>query len=614
MLYTPKIEEITNKYIEENLENSCKINYTQLVGDPQVSIVLYKDLPNTEVNGYPFASDYVSPDGKAYSMEEFVTLSDTEKAKCELRYYYLPYAHELYVGTTGSGKTTGCVEPQLRAISSQKNKPNLFVTDPKGELFDHNAQHLKDQGYQLYVINFKDVARSDRWNPLAEIYDLKMSEGQIGKSALYRKGKPSKNLLVAFPNKPFANMYIEYNNMAFASEEDFETYMQFEKDFLGAKIDSMLTQIAHMMIEVQSKNDKTWEYGAQNLLKGLIRCMLEDAFDPSTGFTKEMMTLKTLQEYYLAVKGPILKDSDGRRKELCEYPLLKNKSAGTLALMSTALANAPNTMRSYCGVFDDSMKEWFQGHIFALTTNNTVEIENLDKPFAIFLITRDYEKSDFKIAGLFVDWVYRQMVEEAESVRSSDGTRGKRPMHFLLDEFGNIPPIKDFENKVSTSRSRNVWFHLVVQSYKQIDLVYGEERTVIVRDNCNSQIFLGAQNRNTKEIFSKECGEHSVPSLRTKLEPSVYELSQVPLVPMSDLDLIKPGEMFIKRLYMPVITSQFIRSYVCAQQGAFKGFFDSKGLDTCTPIVIDPFNGEKYTYQRLYTSNSMQSKIDEWEF
>ncbi len=611
-MFTPKIQEITNKYIQENLENSRKINYAELASDPRVKIVLYKDLPDTEVEGYPFASDYVSQDGKAYSMEEFVLLSDEQKAKCELRYYYLPTSHELYVGTTGSGKTTGCIEPQLRAISSQKNKPNLFVTDPKGELFDHNAQHLKDEGYQLFVINFKDVARSDRWNPLAEIYDLKMSEGDIGKDAIYRKGKPSKSLLVPFPKKKFGDSHIEYKNMAFATQNDLDVYLKFEKDFLGAKIDSMLTQIAHMMIEVQSKNDKTWEYGAQNLLKGLIKCMLEDAYNPISGFTKEMMTLKTLQEYYLAIKGPVLTDADSGRRPLNEYALLKNKSAGAIALMSTALANAPNTMRSYCGVFDDSMKEWFQGHIFALTTSNTVEIANLDKPFAVFLITRDYEKSDFKIAGLFIDWVYRQMIEEAEKVKSNDGTRGKRPTHFLLDEFGNIPPIKDFENKVSTARSRNVWFHLVVQSYKQIDLVYGEERTTVIRDNCNSQIFLGAQNRNTKEIFSKECGEHSVESLRTKLDPAVYELTQVPLVPMSDLDLIKPGEMYIKRLYMPVITSQFIRSYVCAQQGAFKGFFNSNGLDTCTPIVIDPFNAEKYTYKKLY--EPQRTKRNDWDF
>ena len=101
------------------------------------------------------STDYLLKDGTSCSQERYATLSDGEKEGARLRFYYLPNSHELYIGGTGSGKTTGCVEPQLRAIAKQKNKPNLFLTDPKGELFDRNAQHLVDQGYRLFVLNFK---------------------------------------------------------------------------------------------------------------------------------------------------------------------------------------------------------------------------------------------------------------------------------------------------------------------------------------------------------------------------------------------------------------------------------------------------------------------------
>ncbi len=602
---TPIIADLTQDYIKKYLENAHQVDYTEAHKEMPVTTVLYKDLPHTEVKGYPFASDYVSPDGNAYSMNEFEKLSQEQKAKCELRFYYLPCTHEIYVGTTGSGKTTGCVEPQLRAISSQKNKPNLFVTDPKGELFDHNAQHLKNQGYKTYVLNFKDVLRSDRWNPLVEIYDIKMEENQIGKSAVVKRGTPSSDLKLMASPGDYGRTYIDYKQMAFATEESFDNYLQFERDFLGAKIDGMLNTIAHMMIKVQSSTDKSWEYGAQDLLKGIIKCMLEDASKPSTGFTKEMMTLKTVQEYYLAVKPDIIKDAAKyEAKPLNTYPLLKDKSAKTLALMSTALANAPNTMKSYCGVFDGAMKDWFQGHIFALTTSNTIDIENIDEPYAIFLITRDYDKSDFTIAGLFIDWVYRQAIESTEE------NKKRRTLHFLLDEFGNIPEIRDFENKISTARSRDVWFHLVVQSYKQIDIVYDQERSVVIRDNCNGQIFLGAQNYETKEIFSKACGDASIPALESVLDPSIVKLSTSRLVPVSQLDLIETGNMYIKRTYSPVITSQFIRSYVCADNGDFEGFRDSHGLTTCTPLIIEAFNGEKFTYKKL----TGEVDDDPWDF
>lgn len=587
------IDNIRSEYIDTYLECAKKINYTDLTEHDGLKTVLYKDLPYTDIEGYPCASDFVAPDGQAFSVEEFYTLPKEFREKCELRFYYLPYSHELYVGSTGSGKTTGCAEPQLRAISSQKNKPNLFLTDPKGELFNRNARHLKEQGYKLFLLNFKDLVRSDSWNPLLEIYDTHMQISKIGNDLIMRTGKVPSNLIKTNTFKKYSeDGYLEYKGYAFPDAESYEEYTQFEKDFLEAKTDSLVNQLANMIIVPQSNTDKSWEYGAQDLLKGLINCLLEEASDPKNKFTRDMMNFRNLQKFYQALKGPIL--SNETDITFYNHPLLKNKSAKTKAQIACALNNAPNTMRSYCGVFDNATKDWFQGHIYALTSGNTINLDDSDnEPFAIFLITRDYEKSDFLIAGMFIDWVYKTLLERAERNQT------ERATHFLLDEFGNIPKIKDFENKIATSRSRNIWFHLIVQSYQQLDLIYGRETSVIIRDNCNAQIFLGSQNRETKEIFSNECGRHSIPTLESKLKLDDNSITEVPLIPVSGLEALAPGQMYVKRLYMPVITSQFIRSYTCAEQGVFKNFFDGRGLSTCTPIRIESYTSDKYNYKKI---------------
>ena len=105
--------------------------------------------------------------------------------------------------------------------------------------------------------------------------------------------------------------------------------------------------------------------------------------------------------------------------------------------LSVVYANAPRTMRSYVGVMDSKLNDWRQGHIYSLTTGNTIDIRDLNDPFAIFVITRDYEKSDFVVAGLFVDWVYKKILMQNE------GKENARALHFILDEFGNIPEIKN---------------------------------------------------------------------------------------------------------------------------------------------------------------------------
>lgn len=606
------IQKITQEYISDYLEDSQLIDYTELKDTKGYSSVFMKDLPNTNVNGYPVASDIADSEGNRISSDEYRKLSPKQRSKYGLRYHYLPHSHELYLGTTGSGKTTGCIEPQLRALAAQKNKPHLFFTDPKGELFDRNAEELKAQGYRLFVLNFKNFAHSHKWNPLAELYDEKMKSIHVGDGVEVRKGMPDASLLRDFPIQMFKNGYYIYNKQAFPSKQELLDYIRLEKDIHDARVDDMINQLANMFIQVKSSKDPTWEYGSIDLLTGILLSMLDDAVHTEkTGFTREMMNIRTIQQYYTHLRDNVLGGNDYNRKNLDSIKLLQGKSDYIMSKMRTALDNAPNTMRSYCGVFDSCMKDWFLGHIFALTSTSTVDLD-LDNPapFAIFVITRDYEKSDFRIAGLFVDWVYRKVLEYAEKRSLKDGTANTRTIHFLLDEFGNIPEIKDFENKISTSRSRNIWFHLAVQSYSQIDLVYdadGNKRSQVIEDNCNSQIFLGAQNQETKERFSKQCGNHSVESFKSALSSEENELTQVPLVPVSDLDLIEPGKMYMKRTYMPTVTTQYVRSYICSELGLQPA--GNSGLETCTPIDFEPYSGKKYSYAAVCQTSQVTVDI-----
>ena len=55
---------------------------------------------------------------------------------------------------------------------------NLFVTDPKGELFEHNARHLDENGYRIFLLNFKDITRSNKWIRLGN-FDLLDTPGTM---------------------------------------------------------------------------------------------------------------------------------------------------------------------------------------------------------------------------------------------------------------------------------------------------------------------------------------------------------------------------------------------------------------------------------------------------
>ena len=255
------------------------------------------------------------------------------------------------------------------------------------------------------------------------------------------------------------------------------------------------------------------------------------------------------------------------------------------------------------------MRKWFQAYIYQLTRETTYDILEIakEKPIAVFVSTRDYEKSDYFIATSFIDYFYRLGIQMAEEDPFA------RPIHFLLDEFGNIPQITDIENKISTARSRNMWFHLYVQSYDQLVNVYGASVAEIIKDNCNGLMFLGSQNRRTQEKFSESCGKTTVPSVRSYMGATSSELSEVALLPISQLDLIKPGQIYLKRLFMPLVTAQYIRSYVAAEQGAYldykkpldRNVFGKRGL---LADVISPYDRNSKAKRR----RSTQGILTDW--
>ncbi len=68
------------------------------------------------------------------------------------------------VGTSGCGKTTGFVEPNLMETAG-----NYIVSDPKGVLCRKYGQYLQNKGYAVYQLDFQHPDKSMHWNPLVHV-------------------------------------------------------------------------------------------------------------------------------------------------------------------------------------------------------------------------------------------------------------------------------------------------------------------------------------------------------------------------------------------------------------------------------------------------------------
>ncbi len=70
----------------------------------------------------------------------------------------------LCIGAPGSGKSRGFIIPFLMGCAQRGE--SVFVTDPKGELFEKLSPYFKEHGHYVKAVNFLDMAHSDGWNCL----------------------------------------------------------------------------------------------------------------------------------------------------------------------------------------------------------------------------------------------------------------------------------------------------------------------------------------------------------------------------------------------------------------------------------------------------------------
>ncbi len=70
----------------------------------------------------------------------------------------------LILGTSGCGKTTSFLEPNLKTAVG-----NYIVSDPKGSLIKKYGKYMEKNGYRVMRMDFQNPEKSMHWNPLTNV-------------------------------------------------------------------------------------------------------------------------------------------------------------------------------------------------------------------------------------------------------------------------------------------------------------------------------------------------------------------------------------------------------------------------------------------------------------
>lgn len=429
--------------------------------------------------------------------------------------------HALVLGTTGVGKTQLLANPTIRILAHSGQKPSMVVTDPKGELYADNAAVLKEEGYDIVVLNLNDPYASSMWNPMEIAYKVYQRAGNLAKEVKkYSNITPEEADHVRFKSEliggiEYGDVWYGFEKKAFPTKELLEQELESRRIQLEDEAKSDLRNIALSLIpDDPNSKDPTWANGCRDFITGIMYAMLEDSRDPRLGMTLDKFNFFNL--YKIMMRRDPAGDRESALKTLTTYADGRDKVNGNVfQLMSGVCLASGVTQRSFLSTLSSSVgKTLGDDGILFLTSGTDIDFTKIpEKPTVFFIRIPDHKTERHPLGVLCISQLYKVLVDCANKTvdpKTGKGGALKRPVYFILDEFGNMPAVPNFGTMVTVSRSRRIFFEIILQSYKQLDIKYGPDEAQNIRGNFQMEVFLGSEDPSTIQAFSEACGETTV--------------------------------------------------------------------------------------------------------
>lgn len=481
----------------------------------------FKKLPETNVSGY-------------------VVQSIIDKKV--LRLSMVEEQHALMTGVSGDGKSLRYIGTCIQANANSKTKATLIINDAKGELYGQHSQFLKERGYDVKLINLRKPRQSMRFNPLSLIWDLWM-----GSLKLETQSQLSPSEL--------NELYGQYLSQESTSEteplskDDFYKNWQREQllkaNDMKDRAEVLIQELSKIIVPDTTGDNKQWSDGAQGICAAVIYAMLEDGCNPELNFTKDLFTISQISNIV-----------NRQQSELINFLKYRNKISRVFDYAGTVIDNASEkTVSSFLSTFSSSLKSYLEGGIEYILSSTDIDLKTLvTKPTAVFILVPDEYTSRHVVATMAITQIYNELI-----FQSSEYPNNKlpRPVYMMIDEFGNLPKLAGLPVWITISKSRGIYFNLIVQALSQITGKYGEWDAKTIVQNCHLQMIMGSNESDTVKHFLDKFGTRTIYNRTANFDQKSdieyhgsSSLAKVELLSADQLQKIPPGLVYWKLLRM----------------------------------------------------------------
>lgn len=451
--------------------------------------------------------------------------------------------HFLLIGSTGSGKSVTVVIPECFMFATSKEKHSVVVTDPKGEIFRTTSKVFADNGYDIVTIDFRDPSKSKRINIMQPIIDewkkyckhnktmlflfshfIKVNKIKINKlndPKYINKIKDKYNIEdylidIIINNektitdninnkKMYENDYFDNSKELMESKTNEElVYMireyQNSSSKYQAETNRLVISLGDLIFVDKDSSDKFWINSAKQLFIGIVGIFLEDYKLGLIG--EEKINISSVKKFQ---NSSLIKENQTFLQRN-----INNRQYGNLSkdYLTSILSSAENTYKSIIAVFGEKMAIFDDLNVENITSTNEFNFTDLgSKPVSLFIIVPDEDRAYFQLVTIIIGMLTKDLTKFA-NLPENNGTLPVK-VEWILDEFANCPPLSSIETLVSVARSRGMRFQFFIQSFSQLNQVYGKEIASIIQDNC-ALVYLKTNTVETAEIINKKLGKETI--------------------------------------------------------------------------------------------------------
>ena len=247
--------------------------------------------------------------------------------------------------------------------------------------------------------------------------------------------------------------------------------------------------------------DPFWDSTASILLSALVYYLYHEAPPEEQNFPMVMEMLRAGEvreddDSYLSPLDVLFERLEMRDPEhiaVKYYKQYRSGSAKTLKSIQITLAS--------------HMEKFNLDSLIALTATDELHLQDMgEKRVALFALIPDSDTSFNFLVSILYQQLFQQLFDSADH---KHGGSLPVPVHFLMDEFANISLPNDFEIKLSTMRSRNVFVSIILQNIAQLKALF-EKQWEGVLGNCDELLYLGGNEQGSHKYISELLGKATI--------------------------------------------------------------------------------------------------------